>query len=78
LRALAVDGIASRKVDTEIELADRQSCMLTGLLDSAAIPSLLDRLFPGRVRPEANREFLVVVTPQLAKRVETAAIRPAR
>lgn len=78
LRSLAVDGVASRRTETEIELADRQSCLVTGLLDSGSAGAVLDRLFPGRIRPEANQEFLVVVTPRLAGGVETAALRAPR
>jgi Flp pilus assembly secretin CpaC len=78
LRSLAVDGVSSRRTETEIELADRQSCLVTGLLDSGSTGALLDRLFPGRSRPEANKDFLVVVTPRLATGVETAAMRTPR
>ncbi|MBI4874594.1 MAG: Flp pilus assembly protein CpaB [Acidobacteria bacterium] len=72
------DGAASRKMETEIDLADRQSCLLTGLLDSPASGAVLERLFPGRSGSADAREFLIVVTPQIAGRVESAALRAAR
>lgn len=78
LRSSVAGGVASRRLEAEIDLADRQSCLLTGLHDSTGNAALLERLFPGRTPAGAKREFLVLVTPQLANPVETAGLGRAR
>ncbi len=78
LRSPVTNGVESRRLETEIELADRQSCLVSGLLDPASAPALLDRLFPGRAPSQSRRQFIVLVTPKLAERVETAGLAPVR
>jgi len=68
------DGVASHKMETEIELHGGQSFLLTGLSDVDASPVLTDRLFPGRLREPANQELTVLVTAHVFQPVHTAAL----
>jgi Flp pilus assembly protein CpaB len=61
-------GVASRRIETEVELADGQSFLITGL----AAPgqpgaALLARLFPGRATSSGKEELVVLTTPQLLR-----------
>ena len=69
------DAVSSRKFESEVELADGQSFVVTGLYNSVDWPSLAERLFAGRLKEPLNRELLVVVTPRILRPVETAARR---
>lgn len=53
-------GGASRRLETEVELADRQSCLLAGLVEPNTGPAQFDRLYSGR-------RFLIAVTPRAAR-----------
>jgi pilus assembly protein CpaC len=79
--ALTVSGFTipalnTRKVDTDVELADGQSFAIAGLLDQrttdswSRMPGLADipligKLFEARSRSKSNSELLVIVTPEI-------------
>ena len=65
-------GVASRKMDTEIEVVDGQSFLVSGLTTAADWP-VLARFLSGRPRESGNRELLVWVTPQVIEPVHTMA-----
>jgi pilus assembly protein CpaC len=71
-----VPGITTRKVNTEVELRDGQSFMISGLLDNTEnetfekIPfigdvPILGKLFQSMVRTKNNTELIVIVTPEI-------------
>ena len=71
-----IPGLSVRRVKTEIELENKQSFAIAGLLDNtlteqlSKVPGLGDiplfgKLFQSRSRTRANSELLVVVTPEL-------------
>ncbi|MGB6745559.1 MAG: pilus assembly protein N-terminal domain-containing protein [Terracidiphilus sp.] len=71
-----VPAITSRKVNTEVELKDGESFMISGLLDDtetesfAKIPFLgdipiLGKLFQSMTRTKNNTELIVLVTPEI-------------
>ncbi len=73
-----VPAIAIRKVQTEIELEDRQSFAIAGLLDNrtsenlSRIPGLADipllgKLFQSRRLSRNKQELLVIVTPEIVR-----------
>lgn len=73
-----VPAIAIRKVSTEIELEDRQSFAIAGLLDNRTtenltkIPGLADipllgKLFQSRKLNRNKQELLVMVTPEIVR-----------
>ncbi len=71
-----VPGITSRKVNTEVELADGESFMIGGLLDKSTsdtfekIPFLGDipiigKLFQSELKTKNDTELIVIVTPEI-------------
>ena len=70
-----VAAVSSHKFESEVELTDGQSFVVTGLYNSVDWPALAERLFAGRLKEPANRELFVVVTPRIPRPVETAARR---
>jgi pilus assembly protein CpaC len=73
-----VPAIAIRKVQTEVELEDRQSFAIAGLLDNrmtealTKIPGLgdiplLGKLFQSRQLRKNKQELLVIVTPEIVR-----------
>ncbi len=69
-------GIARRQVRTEIEVADGQSFVVSGLTGPGKPPVLWERLFPGRQLAPNLKELLVFVTPRLLRANTGALIRP--
>lgn len=78
VQGILIPALATRKVQTEIELEDGQSFVIAGLLDNrvtetlSKIPGLgdiplLGKLFQSRLRNKNNSELLVVVTPELVR-----------
>ena len=65
-------SVANRKFETEVELADGQLIVVTGLGSPADSPSLAERLFAGLVKEPANRELFIVATPQVLRPAQTA------
>jgi len=87
LNGFTVPAIATRKVQTEIELESGQSFAIAGLLDNRfnetldKIPGignipLLGKLFQSRVLSKSNSELLVMVTPELVRPVPAGQARP--
>ena len=65
-------GLASRKMDTEVEVVDGQSFLVSGLTAAADWP-VLAQSFPGQPAEGGNRELLVWVTLQVIEPVHTVA-----
>jgi pilus assembly protein CpaC len=76
ISGFTVPGISTRKVNTEVELADRQSFAIGGLLDNSVtqtfdkIPFLgdipiLGKFFQSLQRTKNNSELIVFVTPEI-------------
>jgi pilus assembly protein CpaC len=87
LNGFTVPAIATRKVQTEIELENGQTFALAGLLDNRfsetldKIPGignipLLGKLFQSRVLSKNNSELLVMVTPELVRPIPAGQARP--
>jgi pilus assembly protein CpaC len=78
VQGFTVPGLATRRVETEVELEPGQSFAIGGLLDRrltetinkipllASIP-LLGKLFQSRELDKAHNELLVIVTPEIVK-----------
>ena len=78
VQGFTVPGLATRKVETEIELESGQSFAIGGLLDRrltqtiekvpllSSIP-LLGKLFQSRTMNKSNNELLVIVTPEIVR-----------
>ncbi len=73
-----VPGLATRRVETEIELRNGQSFVIGGLLDNRLsqtidkIPGLgdiplLGKLFQSKVSTRSHSELLVIVTPEIVR-----------
>jgi pilus assembly protein CpaC len=76
ISGFTVPAITTRKVDTEVELADGQSFVIGGLLDNtesetySKIPFLGDipiigKFFQSMDKLKANSELIVIVTPEI-------------
>ncbi len=76
ISGFVVPAITTRKVKTEVELADGQSFVIGGLLDNtesqtfAKIPFLgdipvLGKFFQSMQKTKANTELIVIVTPEI-------------
>jgi pilus assembly protein CpaB len=66
-------GIASRKIETEIEIEEGQGLLIAGIS-----PILAERLFEGRLAGNENRELVVLVTVEVRKPARTAALASRR
>jgi pilus assembly protein CpaC len=82
-----VPAITSRKVKTEVELADGQSFVIGGLLDNTEsetfmkIPFLgdipvLGKFFQSMSKTKANTELIVIVTPEIVAPIPAGAPVP--
>jgi pilus assembly protein CpaC len=78
LQGFTIPAISSRKLDTEVELADGQSFIIGGLLDHRVIDTfnkvpglgdipILKNLFRSRSQSKNNSELVVLVTAELVK-----------
>jgi pilus assembly protein CpaC len=84
-QGFTIPGLATRRVETEVELETGQSFAIGGLLDKrltqtmekipllASIP-VLGKLFQSRSLTKSNNELLVIVTPQIVKPVPAGKI----
>ncbi len=83
-----VPGITTRKVNTEVELADGQSFMIGGLLDKSLtdtfekIPFIGDipiigKLFQSENKTRNDTELIVIVTPEIVAPLAAGAPLPA-
>ncbi len=87
VNGFSVPGLATRRVQTEIELEDKQSFVIAGLLNNqtqeqlnripglASIP-VLGKLFQSRSITKSNTELLVIVTPELVKPIPAGTPAP--
>ncbi len=82
----SVPGLATRRIQTEVELENGQSFVIAGLLDNrttenlSKIPGigdipLLGKLFQSRQLLKNNSELLVLVTPELVRPIP-AGVKP--
>jgi pilus assembly protein CpaC len=73
-----VPGLATRRVETEVELENGQSFAIAGLLDNQVTENLdkmpglanipiLGKLFESRSTTKSNTELLVIITPELVR-----------
>lgn len=73
-----IPALSTRRVDTEVELADGQSFAIAGLLDNRTTESLskipglasipfLGKLFQSMNTSRSNTELIVIVTPELVR-----------
>ncbi len=87
LQGFTVPAIATRKVQTEIELENGQSFAIAGLLNNNfnetidKIPGLgniplLGKLFQSKVLTKSNSELLILVTPELVRPMVPGQPRP--
>ncbi len=78
LQGFTIPAIATRRVQTEIELESGQSFLIAGLLDNRVMESfskipgigdipVLGKLFQSRTLTKNNSELLVAVTPELVR-----------
>ena len=83
-----VPGITSRKVNTEVELADGESFMIGGLLDKSTndtfekIPFIGDipiigKLFQSEQKTKNDTELIVIVTPEIVSALPAGAPLPS-
>jgi pilus assembly protein CpaC len=83
-----VPGITSRKVNTEVELADGESFMIGGLLDKSTndtfekIPFIGDipiigKLFQSELKTKNDTELIVIVTPEIVSPLAAGAEVPS-
>lgn len=88
LSGFDVPAITTRKVKTEVELADRQSFVIGGLLDNREtetfqkIPFLgdipvLGKFFQSSSKNRTNTELIVIVTPEIVAPMEAGTHLPA-
>jgi pilus assembly protein CpaC len=82
-----VPGLASRRVQTEVELENQQSFVIAGLLDKQVteqlnkVPGLanipvLGKLFESKSFSRSDTELLVVVTPELVRPISAGGKIP--
>ena len=82
-QGFSIPALATRRVQTEIELRDGQSFAIGGLLDNRLVETLskipgigdvpvLGKLFQSRMLNRSNSELLVVVTPHIVNPLGTA------
>jgi pilus assembly protein CpaC len=80
INGFTVPALATRRINTEIELSSGQSFAIAGMLDNrfnesmTRIPGLADipllgKIFESRSKTRSNSELLVIVTPELVKAV---------
>jgi len=83
-----VPGLTTRRVNTEVELSDRQSFIIGGLLDKGMtetfqkIPFLgdipiLGKLFQSESRTKNDTELIVIVTPEIVAPLAAGTPLPA-
>jgi len=82
-----IPALATRKVQTQVELESGQSFVIAGLLDNTITESLnkipgiggiplLGKLFQSRSRTRNNSELMVLITPELVQPIPGGAARP--
>ena len=87
VNGFAVPGLATRRVQTEVELENKQSFIIAGLLDNQIteqlnkIPGLanipiLGKLFQSKSLQKSDTELLIVVTPELVRPMAAGSAVP--
>jgi pilus assembly protein CpaC len=87
VNGFTVPGLQTKRVQTEVELANGQSFVIAGLLDNQAIENLnkipgigdipvLGKLFQSRSVTRNHSELLVVVTPELVQPIPAGVKTP--
>lgn len=82
-----IPALATRRVQTQVELESGQSFVIAGLLDNSITESLnkipgigdiplLGKLFQSRTRTRSNSELMVLVTPELVRPIPVGAKPP--
>jgi pilus assembly protein CpaC len=88
ISGFTVPGITTRRVNTEVELADGESFMIGGLLDKSLtntfdkIPfigdiPILGKLFQSESRTKNDTELIVIVTPEVVAPIPAGKPIPA-
>lgn len=83
-----VPGITTRKVNTEVELADGESFMIGGLLDKTTNDSfqkipfigdipIIGKLFQSEIKTKNDSELIVILTPEIVTPFPVDAKLPA-
>jgi len=87
LGGFTVPATSVRRVRTEVELEDRQSFVIAGLIDNSftenlsKIPGLgniplLGKLFQSRTQSKSNTELMVIVTPEIVRPIQKGVPLP--
>jgi pilus assembly protein CpaC len=82
-----VPGLTSRRVNTEVELADGESFMIGGLLDKSTTDTfnkipfigdipILGKLFQSEQKTKNDTELIVIVTPEIVSPLPANAALP--
>lgn len=82
-----VPAIATRKVNTEVELSDGETFILGGLLDNRETETfqkipfigdvpILGKFFQSISRKKTNTELIVIVTPEIVAPIEAGGTKP--
>jgi pilus assembly protein CpaC len=82
-----IPGIATRRVQTEVELDNLQSFVIAGLLDQQATENLskipgisaipvLGKLFQSKTMNRHNSELLVIITPEIVRPIPAGQAPP--
>ena len=88
IQGFFIPALSTRRMDSEMNLADGQSFAIAGLMDNrvteqlSKIPGIgdipvLGKLFHSRNRTKSNDELLVVVTPRVVKPLSPEQVPPA-
>ena len=83
-----IPALATRKVQTQVELESGQSFVIAGLLNNTITQSLnkipgigdiplLGKLFQSRTRTRSNSELMILITPELVRPIPGGAALPA-
>jgi len=87
LQGFTIPALATRRVQTQVELESGQSFVIAGLLDNTITESLnkipgigdiplLGKLFQSRTRTRNNSELMVLVTPEVVRPIPAGAAPP--
>ncbi|MGO4883967.1 MAG: type II and III secretion system protein family protein [Bryobacteraceae bacterium] len=82
-----IPALATRRVQTQVELESGQSFVIAGLLDNTItetlnkIPGigdipLLGKLFQSRARTRSNSELMVLITPEIVQPIPAGVVPP--
>lgn len=86
-QGFTIPALATRRVQTQVELESGQSFVIAGLLDNTItenlnkIPGigdipLLGKLFQSRSRARNNSELMILITPELVRPIPAGAANP--